>query len=39
MTKEITQEERQRRGARITAMIVGAIALGVFLLTLYFSRG
>ncbi|MEE9351859.1 MAG: hypothetical protein V3U78_06330 [Thiotrichaceae bacterium] len=39
MTKEATQEERQRRGARITAMIVGGVALGVFLLTLYLSGG
>lgn len=37
MTKELTQEERQRRGVKITAMIVGGIALGIFLLTLYLS--
>ena len=37
MTKELTQEERQRRGIKITAMIVGGIALGIFLLTLYLS--
>ena len=39
MTKELTQEERQRRGVRITAIIVGAVAAGVFLLTLYLSLG
>ena len=37
MTKELTQEERQRRGAKITAMIVGGVAFGIFLLTLYLS--
>ncbi len=39
MTKQVTQEERQRRGAKITAMIVGAFAFSVFMLTLYLSRG
>ena len=29
--------EKQRRGARITALIVGAVAFGVFLLTIYLS--
>ena len=29
--------EKQRKGARITATIVGAVALGIFLLTLYLS--
>lgn len=29
--------EKQRKGARVTAMIVGIFALGIFLLTLYLS--
>ena len=39
MSKSLTPEERQRRGARVTAMIVGAIAAGIFFLTLYLSIG
>lgn len=38
--KSLTEEEllqRQRKGARVTALIVGAIALGVFLLTIYLN--
>lgn len=31
--------EKQRKGARVTAMIVGLVALSVFLLTLYLSAG
>ncbi len=28
---------KQRKGARVTAIIIGAIALSVFLLTIYLS--
>lgn len=38
----LTDEElliKQRKGARITATIVGAIALGIFAFTIYMNRG
>ncbi len=31
------QLKKQRQGARVTAIIVGAIAFGIFLLTLFLS--
>lgn len=37
----LTEEElliKQRKGARITAIIVGAIALGIFTFTIYMSN-
>ena len=37
----LTEDElltKQRKGARITALIVGAIAFGVFVFTIYMSR-
>lgn len=43
MTKEMTQEEerlaQQRRGARTTALIVGGVALAIFLFTIFTNLG
>ncbi len=39
MTNELTQEERQRRGVRVTAIIVAGVAVGFFILTLFLSLG
>ncbi len=39
-TMSLNEEEllkKQRKGARTTAMIIGAIALGIFTFTLYMS--
>ncbi len=35
MSQNLTQEERQRRGARKTALIVAVVAFGIFLFTIY----
>ncbi len=37
----LTEDEllaKQRKGARVTALIVGAIALGIFIFTIYVNR-
>jgi hypothetical protein len=37
----LTEDEllaKQRKGARITALIVGFVALGIFVFTLYVNR-
>jgi len=37
----LTEDEllaKQRKGARLTAIIVGAIAMGVFAFTIYMNR-
>jgi hypothetical protein len=37
----LTEDEllaKQRKGARVTAIIVGAIALGIFAFTIYMSK-
>jgi len=37
----LTEEQllaKQRKGARLTALIVGAIAFGIFVFTLYMSQ-
>ncbi|MEE9304074.1 MAG: hypothetical protein V3U84_09840 [Thiotrichaceae bacterium] len=42
MTKEMTEEEllqKQRRGAKITALIVAAIAIAIFSLTVFSNLG